>query len=184
MSETNRCEGPARTPVYYEDEPSEPLGAQCKNASSDASKLATQTDDDAKLRDYLRTKAIDPPLQDDVIGNLIPSALVGGAAGAVHHLALTSTAAGIGGAVAAHAAKDVAADAVKHAVVHSFKDSVDVTTIAPAAGASKNAASVPVKEPNESRPEPEPPPVGRDRSPYAPGAAPIRIPEVPMIIRG
>lgn len=70
MSETNRCEGPARTPVYYEDEPSEPLGAQC----------------------------------------------------------------------------------------------------------------VPVMAPVESKPES--PPTGRDRSPYAPGAAPIRIPEAPMVIRG
>jgi hypothetical protein len=184
MSETNRCEGPARTPVYYEDEPSEPLGAQCKNASSDASKLATQTDDDAKLRDYLHTKAVDRPLEDDVIGNMIPGALAGGAAGAVHHLALTSTAAGLGTAVATHAAKDVAIDAAKHAVVHALKRSVDVTTIAAVAGTSKNAASVPVTVPNESKPDPETPPVGRDRSPYAPGAAPIRIPEAPTVIRG
>jgi hypothetical protein len=50
------------------------------------------------------------------------------------------------------------------------------------AGTSKNAASVPVKEPVQSTPEP--PPAGQDRSPYAPGHAPLRIPEAPTVIRG
>jgi hypothetical protein len=184
MSETNRCEGPSRSPVYYEDEPSEPLGAQCKNASSDASKLATQTNDDAQMRDYLHTKAVDPPLQDDVIGNMIPGALVGGAGAGVARGAVTSSLRSMAATAAAHTAKDIAKDAAKHALVVSVKTSVDVTTLDAPAAVSKGAASVPVKEPLESKPEPEKPAVGQDRSPYAPGYAPLRIPEAPTIIRG
>jgi hypothetical protein len=184
MSQTNRCDGPSRAPVYYEDEPSEPLGAQCKDASSDASKLATQTNDDTQLRDYLRTKAIDPPLQDDVIGNLLPGAIAGGVGAGIARGALTSSLGSMAATAAAHTAKDVASGAAKQVLVESVQRSVDVTTLAPAAGTSKNAASVPVDEPNQSTPEAEPPRAGRDRSPYAPGAAPIRIPEAPTVIRG
>jgi hypothetical protein len=197
MSETNRCEGPPRTPNYYEDEPSEPLGAQCKNASSDASKLATQTNDDAKLRDYLRTKAIDPPLEDDVIGNMIPGALVGGAAGAIHGLAAREGAAGVAHAALAHATKDVAYEAGAHAAAHAVHEGAErvirssfghpaetpehASPVGPG-GMSKDAASMPVSEPVESQSPPAP--VGHDRSPYAPGFAPLRIPEAPMVIRG
>lgn len=186
MSETNRCEGPSRSPAYYEEEPSEPLGAQCKNASSDASKLATRSNDDAQLRDYLRTKAVDRPLEDDVIGNMIPGAIVGGVAAGIARGALTSSLGAMAATAATHAVKDVATDAATHALADSVKRSVDVTTLdRPAAGMSKGAASVPVEEPRESKPQAEPPPaIGRDRSPYAPGYAPIRIPEAPVVIRG
>lgn len=195
MSEINRCEGPSRSPVYHEEEPSEPLGGQCKSASSDASKVATQSSDNPQLRDSLRTQAIDRPLEDDVIGNLIPGAIVGGAGAAVRAGGASL------GAMATAAAKKVAtklaSGAAKHAAVESLKRSVDVTTLdAPAnvsqssassggaAGVSRGGASVPVTEPNESKVEPEAPPVGQDRSPYAPGYAPIRIPEAPVVIRG
>lgn len=184
MSERNRCEGPARTPVYYEEEPSEPLGARCKDAASDASKLATQTNDDAKLRDYLRTKAIDRPLEDDVIGNMIPGALAGGAMAGVARATVTSSLGAMASTAATSATRDLTKQIAKEAIVQSVKTSVDVTTLDAPAGISKNAASAPAKEPLESKPEAEPPVVGRDRSPYAPGAAPIRIPEAPMIIRG
>ena len=166
MSETNRCEGPSRSTVYYEDEPSEPLGAQCKNASSDASKLATQTNDDTQLRDYLHTKALDRPLEDDVIGNMIPGALVGGAGAGVVRGAATSSVRAMASTAASQTVKSVAKDVAKDAVGESVKRSVDVTTL----------------EPVESKPEPAP--VGRDRSPYAPGNAPLRIPEVPVVICG
>jgi hypothetical protein len=184
MSETNRCEGPARSPVYYEEEPSEPLGAQCKNAASDASKVATQTDDDTKLRDYVHTLAVDRPLEDDVIGNMIPGAMVGGVAAGVTRGALTSSLRSAAATAATHTAKDLVKDGAKEAFVQSVKTSVDVTTLDAPSGVSQGAASVPVEEPVESKPEPEPPAFGHDRSPYAPGYAPLRIPEVPMVIRG
>ena len=102
----------------------------------------------------------------------------------VGRAAVTSSLGAAASPAGSSVAKNLTKGIAKVAVVRSVKTSVDVTTLDAPSGVSKNATSTPVKEPLESRPEPEPAVVGRDRSPYAPGAAPIRIPEAPTVIRG
>lgn len=157
-----------------------------------------------------RLARVDQPLEDDPIGNAIPGLLAGGIVGGLEGAAGGAGARGIAGSVAAHAVEHVEADALTHAHpahgahgAHSARDPHEArtapkptvvpkqatATAAPARKADVPAgqtganglSSEPVKEPNESVP---PPVIGRDRSPYAPGTAPVCVPERPVVIQG
>ena len=67
------------------------VGGRASRAASDARAYDPWTSDDPKLKDSLRTAAIDPPLQDDVVGNMLVGAAAGGVGAGVRSLAFTSS---------------------------------------------------------------------------------------------
>lgn len=144
----------------------------------------------------------DKPLEDDVIGNMLPTLLVTGVATAVK----TALAEGLG-AVASHVAKHAVIEVVGEQVVHAgAHGAVEVAksfvpapaiaddakpleatpTPAPTSAGRSGArgASEPATEPTQSIDPRQEAPTFRDRVPYAPGRAPLRVPEAPMSIRG
>lgn len=141
----------------------------------------------------------DKPLEDDVVGNMIPGLFAGGLTAGLQAGASGAGIRGIAAHVLEHAVIDVEADIIHHEVSHAANGAGShganeaaggpshTSPPSTAAGrSSSRAASEVAPEPNQSVPnEVEKAPVGRDRTPYAPGHAPVKIPEAPLVtIRG
>lgn len=195
----------AKRNAYFASD--EDVGGRSARASSDASVVPVQTNDDPALRDYLRTKAIDRPLQDDPLGNAIVGAVAGGVGAGVRAAASEAAAGAAGRSVLGHMAeetgkqlaKGAAKEGVKDAATHAAREhgirsgrialapephAPPAATQTDAAGrSSPRAASEVAPEPNASTTEDV---TGRDRVPFAPGKAPVRVPEAPLavVIRG
>lgn len=154
----------------------------------------------AQERAAAATAKMDKPLEHDILGNMIPSLFAGGILAGVEAGAAGLGAGEIAGHVAEHALVDAQADLLTHGATHVGTAPATAAgrgeaaqAHAPAAGPShasvgrtspRAAASEIAPEPNQSTIEREPAPMGRDRAPYAPGHAPVKIPEAPMMIRG
>ncbi|MBX3187367.1 MAG: hypothetical protein KF819_10150 [Labilithrix sp.] len=86
-------------------------GGRSRAASSDASVWAQSTKDDPGLREWSRTRRVDPPLQDDPLGNAIVAAAAGGvvagARAASAQVGLDSAAKGLVKAAAKVVAKEM-----------------------------------------------------------------------------
>jgi hypothetical protein len=136
----------------------------------------------------------DLPLEDDPVGNALPGLLVGALVAAVGGAAPSGTASAAARGAAHHASREVQAAVMEngaHAVLHrqgalppdskgpsrpTERPSAPKPSPTPPGKTSPKASSQVVKEPNRS----EPPHVsGQDRVPYAPGAAPVRVPDAP-----
>ena len=76
--------------------------------------------------------------------------------------------------------KPISTDAPKASKASTATPALKPYVPAPQTGAG-GLSSEPVKEPTHSV---APPVLGHDRSPYAPGTAPVRIPERPLVIQG
>jgi hypothetical protein len=123
-------------------------GGRSLKASSDASKYSPMLNDDPKMKEWLRTKQIDPPIQSDPAGNAIVGALggglVAGARTAAAEALFPSTA---GTSVLAHAAtsagKSLAKEPAMGALKKSFETVPDIVpTSTPATSASPAAPSL------------------------------------------
>jgi hypothetical protein len=97
-------------------------GGRCAKASSDASAYSPMLSDDPKMKEYLRTKRLDPPIQSDPAGNAIIGALAGGVVSGVRAAAaealLPSTA---GTSVLEHAATSAGTSLAKTAGKEALK---------------------------------------------------------------
>lgn len=125
-------------------------GGRSARASSDASAYSPMSSDDPKMKEYLRTKRLDPPIKSDPAGNAIVGALAGGLVSGVRAAAaealLPSTA---GTSVLAHAATDagtsLAKTAGKEALKRTFETGPDVAPAkASPASPSPSPATTPV----------------------------------------
>lgn len=142
------------------------VGGRTSRAASDARAYDPSLKDDPKLKDSRRTSAIDPPLQDDVIGNMLVGAAAGGVGGGVRSLALTSSlragttaaADGAGAALLEDLAKTIACETLKAGDLPAAAAATTAdrksTESASAGMSSQRAASVAAPEPISSEPEP------------------------------
>jgi hypothetical protein len=180
----------ARRNAYYASGGDE--GGRSYRRTSDASQYPRSSPDDPGLKEYRRTKALDPPLQPDPLGNAIVAALAGGAIAGVGAAAgkvtVESAAAAAGEAAAAKAAGKLATEAAKTAAREAFRASAagvglgevgarpsegkpaTSAVAAPAGMSSPDGASAPAPGPTQS-------------------VAPVRIPEAhldatPVRLRG
>lgn len=74
-------------------------GGRSYRASSDASRVETSNPDDVQAKVAARTRRMDPPLQDDVLGNALVGVAAGGLGGAVRSAAGQVGMRGVGGAL-------------------------------------------------------------------------------------
>lgn len=132
-------EAEARRNEYFSSGTDE--GGRCADASSDASTYSPMLSDDPKMKEWLRTKQLDPPVQSDPAGNAIIGALggglVSGARAAAAEALFPSTA---GTSVLAHAATNagtsLALSAAKAGAKETFRTGPEITPPKPE-GASK-----------------------------------------------
>ncbi len=150
-------EAEARRNAYFASGTDE--GGRSSRAASDARSHDPSSHDDPKLKESRRTAAIDPPLQDDVVGNAIVAAAASGLAGGLRAVAVQRP-----GAAAAVAATKTAKSLASKAVLSTTNTGPEVAPQSPSkplASSPSDAGRTGPKGTSEVAPAPnrsEPPP--------------------------
>lgn len=143
-------------------------GGRTKDASSDTGAYAPFSPEDLELKDSLRTKAIDKPLEEDVVGNMIVAAAAGGLMAGVRAGAVTGSLSEAVSAASDQAAKGLVKRTVKHIASEAMKPGELPASpkaepaprpSTPAGMSSGRATSVAAPEPTMSIPEQIPGPL-------------------------